>query len=145
MDIADCEEKGMIKKTKPNRELAKSLIEISDIKEKAINSAKIDEVTISAYVPMAYDSLREILEAICVLRGYKVLSHVCLGELVKYFLKDFDFHRFDRFRYVRNSINYYGEKVGLKQGNEIIRNIFQTRAEMKKVLAKELAVNAPAH
>jgi len=139
MDLRDCEEKGLIKKTKPNAELAKSLIEMSDIKEKAINSANIDEITISAYVPMAYDALREILEAICVLRGYKVLSHVCLGELVKYFLKDFDFHSFDRLRYIRNSINYYGEKVSLKQGNEIIKNIFQVKAEMKKALLNELA------
>jgi hypothetical protein len=64
MDLDDCYRKNYIRKTKINSELIKSLIEMSNIKEKAVNSAKIDKISISAYVPMAYDSLREILEAI---------------------------------------------------------------------------------
>ena len=32
---------------------------------------------------MAYDSLRETFEALCILKGYKVTSHICLGELLK--------------------------------------------------------------
>lgn len=137
MDLGDCWDKGHIKKTKPNKELVKSLIEMSNIKEKAVNSADIDELTISAYVPMAYDSLREVLEAICISRGYKVTSHVCIGELIRTFLDDFDFHGFDRFRYIRNGINYYGEKVDFKQGIDIIKKMF----EMKKKLIEGLDVS----
>ncbi|MFH1126786.1 MAG: hypothetical protein ABIG84_05505 [archaeon] len=130
MDLGDCWDKGYIKKTKPNKELVKSLIEMSDIKEKAVNSADIDELTVSAYVPMAYDSLREVLEAICISRGYKVTSHVCIGELIRTFLDDFDFHGFDRFRYIRNGINYYGEKVDFKQGIDIIKKMFDMKKEL---------------
>jgi hypothetical protein len=131
MDIEDCYKKGDIRKIKINEELIKSLIEMSDMKQKTVEIAKIDNISISAYVSMAYDSLREFLEAICISNGYKVTSHICLGELLKRIIKDFDFGLFDRFRYIRNGINYYGTKVDLEQGKELIEKIFQMKKNMK--------------
>ena len=72
MDLDDCRRNGFIKKTRVDNELIKSLIEMSGIKENAANSANINGVNISAYVSMAYDSLREVLEALCISEGYKV-------------------------------------------------------------------------
>jgi len=108
MDLNECLRKGLIRKTKVDDELVKSLIEMSDIKESTVRNANIDKINISAYVSLAYDSLREILEALCVLNGYKVLSHICIGELLKTLIENFDYEEFDRLRYIRNSINYYG-------------------------------------
>lgn len=68
-------------------------------------------------------------------RGYKVLSHICLGELLKTLITDFDYAEFDRIRYTRNGINYYGAKVDFGQGKEIIKKAF---AMKKKVLEKYL-------
>jgi len=137
MDLDDCYKKELIKKTEINKELIKSLIEMSNIKETTAKKANIDEINISAYVSMAYDSLREILEAICVSKGYKVLSHFCLGELLKQLIEDFDFNDFDRFRYIRNGINYYGVKVEFKQGKEIINKIFRMKRKfVEKYLNK---------
>jgi len=134
MDLNECYKKGFIKKTKINRELINSLIEISNIKEETINSARLNERNISAYVSMAYESLREILEAICISKGYKINSHLCLGEFLKKLLKNFDFNEFDRLRYIRNGINYYGTQIEFKQGKEIIQKIFS----FKKNVLKEL-------
>ena len=124
MDLDECYKKNFIKKAKIDKELIKSLIEMSDIKELTVNSAKINEINISAYVSMAYDSLREILEAICISYGYKVTSHACLGELLKTLIGDFDFNEFDRMRYIRNGVNYYGTKIDFSQGREIIKKMF---------------------
>ncbi|RME54706.1 hypothetical protein D6777_02975, partial [Candidatus Woesearchaeota archaeon] len=66
---------------------------------------------------------------------YKVLSHICIGELLKDLLKDFEYEEFDRLRWIRNSINYYGEKVEFEQGKEIIKKIFAIR---KKILDEYL-------
>ncbi|HHE36382.1 MAG TPA: hypothetical protein ENL16_01040, partial [Candidatus Woesearchaeota archaeon] len=63
MDLDECFRKGLIKKTRANKELVKSLIEMSEIKEISVKTANINEINISAYVSLAYDSLREILEA----------------------------------------------------------------------------------
>jgi len=132
MDLNDCKKKGLIKRTNVNLELIKSLIEMANIKEETVNTAKLNERNISAYTSMAYDSLREIHEALCILKGYKVVSHLCLGELLKELLKDFDFNLFDRWRYIRNGINYYGTKIDFVQGKEIIKNIFEMKMELKE-------------
>ena len=131
MDLNECFRRGLIKKTKIDNELIKSLIEMSGIKETTVKTANLNELNISAYVSLAYDSLREVLEALCILKGYKVLSHICMGELLRDILEDFDYDEFDRLRWIRNSINYYGEKVDLEQGKEIISKIFSMK---KKIL-----------
>ncbi len=138
MDLDDCHRKGLIKKTTIDKSLAASLIEMSNIKEKAVLSAKINEENVSAYVSLAYDSLREILEVLCILRGYKVLSHLCIGELLRKELDDFNYEDFDRLRYIRNSINYYGEQVDFEQGKEIIDKIFVMKKKLYEKYLKKL-------
>lgn len=135
MDLDECFRKGLIKRIKVDENLIKSLVEMSNIKEMTVKTAQLSEQNISAYVSLAYDSLREVLEAICIFRGYKVLSHICIGELLKDLLEDFDYDDFDRMRYTRNSINYYGIKVEFEQGTIIINKIF---AMKKKLLEKYL-------
>ena len=130
MDLDECFRKGLIKKAKIDEELIKSLIEMANINEATVRNAKIDGINISSYVSLAYDSLREVLEAICISKGYKVLSHICIAELLKELFEDFDYDEFDRLRYIRNSINYYGTKIEFEQGKEIINKIFL----MKKLL-----------
>lgn len=85
-------------------------------------------------MPMAYDSLREAMEAICIIQGYKVTNHVCIGELLKKINSEFDLVLFDRLRYARNSINYYGEQIDLEQGKELIRKIFKLKKEVKNYI-----------
>ncbi|MCD6464407.1 hypothetical protein J7L02_02690 [Candidatus Woesearchaeota archaeon] len=135
MDLDECFRKGLIKKKRVDEELVKSLIEMSNIKEEAVKTANINARNISAYVSLAYDSLREVLEALCVLKGYKVVSHICIGELLKNILEDFDYEEFDRLRWIRNSINYYGEKVDFEQGRNIIKKVFKIK---KKIINKYL-------
>ncbi len=131
MDLDECFRKGLIKKTAVDEDLIHSLIEMSRIKEVAVTTAAINEVTVSAYVSLAYDSLREILEALCIKHGYKVLSHICIGELLRDIINEFDYDEFDRMRWIRNSINYYGEKVEFNQGKEIIQKVLTMK---KKIL-----------
>ncbi len=137
MDLDDCYRKNYIKKTRIDDELIKSLIEMSNIKENAVNSAKVNEMNISAYVSMAYDSLREVLEALCISKGYKVTSHLCLGELLRTLVNNFDFDSFDQFRYIRNGINYYGARVDFKHSKEIIKKMFEMRKNVVKKYLKE--------
>lgn len=138
MELDDCYKKGLIKRAKINRELAKSLVEMSEIKEITVRKANVDDFNISAYISMAYDSLREILEAICVLNGYKVLSHICLGELLKKIIDDFDFNEFDRLRFIRNGINYYGTRIDFMQGKEILGKIFMMKKRLKDRYLKDI-------
>ncbi|MFH0870618.1 MAG: hypothetical protein V1866_06210 [archaeon] len=132
MDIDECFRKGLVRKTEVDKELILSLIDMSAIKEKTVNTARINPENISVYVSVAYDSLREMLEAICIKHGYKVLSHTCMGELLRGILDEFDHDGFDRLRYIRNSINYYGKRVDHAQGKELIRKIFLMKNDLLK-------------
>ncbi|HLD11121.1 MAG TPA: hypothetical protein VJB89_03500 [Candidatus Nanoarchaeia archaeon] len=134
MDLEECKKLGFIRITNPNKEKTLSLIEISDIKEETINTTKLNGRNINAYVPLAYDSLREILEALCILFGYNITNHICLGELLKELIPEFDYNSFDRFRYIRNGINYYGKQIGLEEGKEVIDKIFLFRKNIKKLI-----------
>lgn len=138
MDLDECKRKGFVRKYKPNKELCRSLIEMSGIKEKSIKDVEFNEINVNAFVPLAYDSLREILEAICIMHGFKVTSHVCIESLLKTLYPDVSFSSFDRFRYIRNSINYYGKQIDFKQGKEMISSIFKTKQEFLKLLKKLL-------
>lgn len=137
MDIGECKRKGFIRRTTVDDNLIKSLIEMSKISEKEVKVVNLNEDNISIYVSIAYDSLREILEAICISKGYKVTSHVCIGKLLKRLIEDFDFHSFDRFRFIRNSINYYGKKIGFAEGKEIIYKIFLIKKNLINKNLKE--------
>ncbi len=130
MDIRECTKKGIIRKTRVDTHLARSIIEMSEIKMKIVSESNLDQSSINGFLPMAYDSLREILEALCILHGYKVSNHECLGRLAKELDDDFDPFSFDRFRYARNGINYYGNKVGLEEGKMMIKSIFLMRERM---------------
>ena len=138
MDLGECKDKGIIRKVRIDKNLVMSLVDISKIKEQTIKKVIMDGVSINAYLPMAYDSLREILEGFCILYGYKVGNHDCLGKLVNELIKDFDLFLFDRFRYVRNGINYYGSKIGLEEGKLLIEKIFKMKMEILELLNKKL-------
>ncbi|MEK6937636.1 MAG: hypothetical protein V2A62_00705 [Candidatus Woesearchaeota archaeon] len=137
MDLTDCYKQGFIRKARLDKELIKSLIEMSNIKDNAVTTANITENNISAYVSLTYDSLREALEALCLSREYKVTNHQCIGELLKEMLTDFDYSEFDRYRYIRNGINYYGTKIEFKQGKEIIQKILVIKNRIIQKYLKE--------
>jgi hypothetical protein len=140
MDLKECFRKGMIKKTYVDEELMDSILEMSNIKENTVRNAGINEENISVYVSMAYDSLREVLEVICISKGYKVLSHVCIGELMRDLINDFEYEEFDRFRFIRNGINYYGSRIGFSQGKDIIEKIFAMKKRLVDGHLEKIAV-----
>lgn len=47
----------------------------------------------------------------------------CLGEKVKDLNSKFDFATFDRVRYMRNAVNYYGTKIPFEQGLEVLQSM----------------------
>ncbi len=132
MELEECKKRGMIRSVSVDAPLIQSLKEMAAIKEKAVKDASITEETISAYVSLAYDALREILEAICLSKGKKILNHVCLGAFLQKELGSFEYDDFDRLRYVRNSINYYGKQVGYEEGSSFIEKIFAMKRTLEQ-------------
>jgi len=124
---------GKVKKVMPNKIRAISLFKSS---MQAIETAKIIQLnlnTLKSILRELYEGLREYCEAIGYLKGYKFLDH----ESITYFLKDILEEqsisiKFDRYRKLRNGINYYGEEIDIETVKEAIIEI----PKLIKVLEK---------
>ncbi|MFT4312564.1 MAG: hypothetical protein ACMXYF_05035 [Candidatus Woesearchaeota archaeon] len=100
-----------------------SLKEMALIKQEEVFSTQLTKRNVSVYFSLYYDAIRELLEAFCLKKGYKVLNHVCLGEKVKEISQDFDYSTFDRIRYLRNGINYYGNQIAYEPAVLLLKKI----------------------
>lgn len=109
MNFQDFIENGKVRKGLPDIQLAKSLVGMSDNQLEVVGRLEIDDKSASTIMSNLYEALREIVEAACAKKGYKVYSH----EAFTYFLKESGEEliakKFDRLRIIRNNIHYYGK------------------------------------
>ena len=121
------------KKVIPNKIRASSLFKSSI---QAIETARVIQLNSNALKSILrelYEGLREYCEAIGYLRGYKFLDH----ESITYFLGDMlkeesISKKFDRYRKLRNGINYYGEDIDIETVKEAIIEIPKLVKELEK-------------
>lgn len=118
MKFEDFVRQGMVKRKKVDRNLIKSIVETSESDLVFLERNKIDVVSARKMVAGYYDVLRELLEAFAALKGYRIYSH----EAFVYFLgengENAVSEKFDRFRLIRNRINYYGKSVSCDEAEE---------------------------
>lgn len=95
----------------PDLQKSKSLKMMANSHFDVIIKMRILEENSSIIFSQIYESLRQILEAIALKEGYKVFFH----EAYTYYLKEKGeitmANKFDRYRKLRNGINYYGKPV----------------------------------
>tara|TARA_Y100000034_G_C6633215_1_gene276527 strand:- start:188 stop:607 length:420 start_codon:yes stop_codon:yes gene_type:complete len=123
MKFKDFIEKGQVRTASVDKALAKSLIKNTKEDLKFLDSLTINEQSSRKLMVNYYESLRSVLEAIAAIDKYKIYSH----EAFTYFLKEKNeeiiSNKFDRFRKIRNSINYYGEDISIEDTKENIKEI----------------------
>lgn len=117
----------------PNKIRASSLIKSSI---QAIETAKViqlNSITLKSILRELYEGLREYCEAIGYLRGYKFLDHESIAYFLKDILKEQSVStKFDRYRKLRNGINYYGEDIDIETVKEAIMEIPRLIKELEK-------------
>ncbi|MFH0836964.1 MAG: hypothetical protein V1870_02440 [Candidatus Aenigmatarchaeota archaeon] len=124
--------KGSVRKIVVDKGVIKTLIEIADKRIKVISKLGISEENSSIVFTNYYDSLREICDAICLLNGYKIYSHEAIGLYLRDFLKEQAiFNKFDRFRILRNGVNYYGKTIPFEVAKQDIADIEKIIKELK--------------
>ncbi|MBR9691474.1 hypothetical protein GOV06_01685 [Candidatus Woesearchaeota archaeon] len=115
---------GKTKKVMPNKIRASSLFKSSI---QAIETAKgipLTTNTSKTILRELYEGLREYCEAIGYLNGYKFLDHESIGFFLKDILKEQSlFKKFDRYRKLRNGINYYGNDIEVETVKEAIYEV----------------------
>jgi len=130
MSWEDCKKKRIVKHVSVDLDLINSLKITSKNKEISASMLKFDKRTYSSIVSLYYDSLRELLEAVVLSKGFKIYNHECYVYFISTILGDREFsYNFDAVRKIRNGLNYYGESLDLKDAEIVI-------ADLKKLIAK---------
>lgn len=123
MDFKYFIKKRQARKSLVDKNLAKSLLEQTKKDMEFFKNLEVNELSSRKLVSNYYDFLRTILEAVASLDGYKIYGH----EAFTYYLiekgENEISRRFERFRFIRNGINYYGRKISVGETKEIIEEI----------------------
>ncbi len=112
MEFENSIKEGYAKRIPINIIRAKSLMKSS---KQAIETAKliqINEDSLKTIFRELYEALRQYCEAVGYFKGYKFNSHEVIANFLKEILKEDSLSiKFERYRKLRNGINYYGEDV----------------------------------
>ena len=140
MKFEDFIKKGLAKKAQKDVQLAKALVKTAEQDMLFIGSLPIDDVSSRKIISNCYDILRSLLEAEASLNGFKIYSH----EAFTYYLmennNEYASKKFERFRKIRNSINYYGKEISVEESKEIIAEIKELIEKTNLELSKKLEI-----
>ena len=132
---------GKVKRASVDISLIKSLISTSTKDLKFLQNLEINEDSARKIMSNYYDILRCILEAICSLEGFKVYSHEAFTFYLKGKKEEIFAEKFDRFRKIRNGINYYGKDISLEEVQENKQEIIRVVEELRNKYLKEFIKN----
>lgn len=124
IDWLDCKKKRIAKEIKIDKNLITSLIKSSDNKLKSQSLLKLNKETASSKISLTYDTLRELLEALAISKGFKIYNHECYTYFLKEVLNESNLaDKFNNLRKIRNDINYYGKEISPSEAEIVIFEI----------------------
>jgi len=131
----ECLDRRIVKRGSVDGKLISSLLEASRRRLITDEFAPLNEITASTKVTNSYDSLREVLEAVSVSSGFKIYNHDCfVGFILEVLKLPKEANRFDKFRKIRNGVNYYGKNVDIVDAKGVIVEINELRIKLLGLL-----------
>lgn len=125
MDWKTCCDKRIVKEIKEDEELVCSLIKTSENKQASEKKLPLEQVTAASKLSLAYDALRELLEALAIKKGFKIYNHECYTAFLKERVHDSGKgDEFDEIRKERNAVNYYAKEITPAEADRLIQNIY---------------------
>lgn len=129
----ECLRREIARKSTKDKELANSLLKMSERRISFIEKINIDDLNAPIILTECYEALREVCEAILAVKGYKVYSHECITSFLKEILKEEILaEEFDRYRRIRNLINYYGISIAKEEAVKGFEEIRQLINKLQK-------------
>ncbi len=138
MNWRECKVEGFVKRTSIDLEMIKSLLESS---KNSLESSKLlilKKGTVESKFNLGYDSIRGLLEALALKKGYKIQNHECYVGFLKEICSNEKLSlEFDRFRFLRNQVQYYAKKIPLEEFNILFNDLKKFRKEILKILKND--------
>jgi len=133
MDWKECKDKKFIKEITQDTYLIDSLIKSSKKRFESSKRLKLDNITVSAKISLIYESIRELLEAFAIKKGFKIYNHECFCAFLDEICKDkVSSEEFNRFRKIRNQVNYYGRETSIEEAKIIIKDLTVFRIKIER-------------
>ncbi len=102
----------------------------------------MSDVTAASKLSLAYDSLRELLEALALKKGFKIHNHDCYVAFLKEVMSEsVRGDEFDEVRRVRNNVNYYGGTLTAEEASRIIVDIKALRSVVSDLIENTASGN----
>jgi len=122
-----------------NKAKSRSLFDTALGRIKFLGKLETNEEDVNYIFEGLYSSVMETMQAIVVLNGFKVLSHVCLGYYIRDVLERKDLYDlFDDCRYKRNSLLYYGRKMDSRVALASIKKARKLFSELERVFRENI-------
>ena len=135
MDFKECIKKRIVKGVCSDGELIKSLLKTSKNKLYSGEKLGLDDITSTSKISLMYDSLRELLEALALKKGFKIYNHECYTSFLKEVVGlDAISEEFDDLRKIRNNINYYGKEISIKEAKQVLEQIKELRSKILNLI-----------
>lgn len=132
---------GSVRKISPDKQLAKSLLKISLLRLKNLEAMRITDENSFSIVENCYEAMRELIDALMALRGFKSYSHQANIDFLRKFYSAHvgyaNVNRIDRYRKIRNDIKYEGLLTTKSEADEIFKNTKLIIDVLIKLLEKE--------
>ena len=131
-------EQGFASRITINKIRAKSLVVAS---KEAIQTAKempLKDEKLKSIIRELYEGLRQFCEAIGYTKGLKFNNHEVVADFLRDELKEPSLAlKFDKYRRIRNGVNYYGDAIPVESVKEALNEI----PTMIKTLEKHYPTN----
>lgn len=131
---------GGIEEGEPDPSKAKGLIQMAISDMKRVKEEEISEDSASYVFKNAYDVIRSSITALMALDGYHPYSHVAVVAYARdrLFLSGSRASKLNKFRRLRNNIQYRAERAGVREAEEIIEFMKNLVPEMKEKLKQKM-------
>ena len=131
MDWKECCNTRTDKQVSLDTDMIRALMKSSQNKLESESKLEMSSVTANSKLSLAYDSLRELLEALALKKGYKVYNHECYTAFLIEVVGESDKgEEFDWLRKERKSVNYYGKEISVEDASKIVERIRKLRNAM---------------
>lgn len=132
--------KKIVRKTSRDNQLIKSILKTSESDLRFFEKSKITKDSARKIVSNYYEILREILEAIATKDGYKLYNHEAFAAYLKEIKNEVSIaEKFDRFRIIRNNINYYGIEISEEEAVEYKKDLLDMINLLRQKYLNEVA------
>ena len=135
MDLLECRKKRFVKEVSIDENKINSILKNSENKLKSADLLPLEGFSTNSKISLAYDCLRELLEALALKNKLKIYNQECYTAFLKEIIKDSLLgDEFDSVRIIRNSANYYGKKISIEDCKDTLIKIKDLIRKIKEEL-----------